>query len=219
MMPRIAPSILSADVLKLEKQIHEVEASGAAMLHIDVMDGQFVPNITMGPFVIEAIKRTTDLPLDVHLMIANPAKYIEDFKNAGADYLTVHQEAEVHLDRTVQMIKSLGVKPGVSLNPATPIEQIKWVLSEIDLVLIMSVNPGFGGQRFIPYTLEKIKSLHDMREAQGFSFDIQVDGGVHFKNAPDIVKAGADILVAGSAVFSSDKTIKEAVKILTSAGY
>ncbi len=211
-MTYLAPSILSADLLNLQSQVTACQSGGADMIHVDVMDGQFVPNITMGPVLVNAVNKVTDLPLDVHLMIENPDNFIDEFVQAGADYLTVHQEAAVHLDRTIQKINSLDVKSGISLNPATSVDTIKWILSEVDLVLIMSVNPGFGGQKFIPYILEKIKELDKLRQQGNYDFSIQVDGGINQDNANSIVDAGADILVAGSAIFSSQMGIESTVQ-------
>jgi len=199
----IAPSILSADFLKLGEEIQAAEAAGADMLHIDIMDGHFVPNITIGPFIVESIRKITSLPLDVHLMIEEPDKYLRDFIKAGADYLTVHYEASVHLHRTVQWIKESGVKAGVSLNPATPVWNLEHILPYTDIALLMSVNPGFGGQEFIPEVIEKIKILKKLLREKGLSTLIEVDGGVKIENAPEIISAGADILVMGSAFFNS----------------
>jgi ribulose-phosphate 3-epimerase len=200
---KIAPSILSADFTRLGDEIRAAEAAGADMLHIDVMDGHFVPNITIGPMVVEAIRKVTKLPLDVHLMISDPDKYLRDFAGAGADYLTVHVEATVHLNRTLQCIKESGIKAGVSLNPATPDCALDYALADADLVLVMSVNPGFGGQAFIPSALVKIKALKAAINAKGLATLISVDGGVKPDNAVSIVEAGADILVMGSAFFRS----------------
>ena len=202
-MVKIAPSILSANFLKLEEEIQAAEAAGADILHIDVMDGHFVPNITIGPFIVEAIHKVTSLPLDVHLMIEEPDKYLKDFINAGADYLTVHYESSVHLHRTVQSIKESGIKAGVSLNPATPVWSLEHILPDIDMALVMSVNPGFGGQVFIPQTVDKILTLKKLIREKGLSTVIEVDGGVKLDNALDIATAGADILVMGSAFFHS----------------
>ncbi len=202
-MVKIAPSILSANFLKLGEEIKAVEASGADMLHIDIMDGHFVPNITIGPSIVKSIRKITSLPLDVHLMIEEPDKYLRDFIEAGADYLTVHYEASVHLHRTVQHIKESGVKAGVSLNPATPIWSLEHILPDTDLVLLMSVNPGFGGQDFIPQIIDKIKTFRNLLREKGFQILIEVDGGVKLENAADIISAGADILVMGSAFFNS----------------
>lgn len=202
-MIKIAPSILSADFLKLGEEIQAAEAAGADMLHIDIMDGHFVPNITIGPSIVESIRKITSLPLDVHLMIEEPDKYLRDFIKAGADYLTVHYEASVHLHRTVQRIKESGVKAGVSLNPATPVWNLEHILPYTDIALLMSVNPGFGGQEFIPEVIEKIKILKKLLREKGLSTLIEVDGGVKLENAPEIISAGADILVMGSAFFNS----------------
>lgn len=202
-MAKIAPSILSANFLKLGEEIRAAEEAGADMLHIDIMDGHFVPNITIGPFIVEAIHSITSLPLDVHLMIEEPDKYLEDFIKAGADYLTVHYEASVHLHRTVHFIKENGIKAGVSLNPATPVRSLEHILPDMDMALIMSVNPGFGGQGFIQMSTDKIKTLKRLISEKGLHTLIEVDGGVKLDNALDIVSAGADILVMGSAFFHS----------------
>lgn len=202
-MVKIAPSILSANFLKLGEEIKAAEAAGADMLHIDIMDGHFVPNLTIGPFIVESIRKATSLPLDVHLMIEDPDKYLRDFISAGADFLTVHYEATVHLHRTVQCIKENGAKAGVSLNPATPVWSLEDILQDTDTVLLMSVNPGFGGQQFITQSLDKIKILKKLIREKGFSTFIEVDGGVKLNNAADIISAGADILVMGSAFFNS----------------
>lgn len=199
---KVAPSILSADFGHLADEIKAVEKAGADLIHIDVMDGHFVPNITIGPLIVEAARKATKLPLDVHLMIARPEQYIADFAKAGADYLTVHVEATNHLNRLVQMMKEhKGVRAGVSLNPATPLSSVDYILDSIDMVLIMSVNPGFGGQAFIPSSLEKIGRLRKKIDDLGLKVEIEVDGGVKPENAAGIIRAGADILVAGSAVF------------------
>jgi ribulose-phosphate 3-epimerase len=202
-MAKIAPSILSANFLKLGEEIRAAEEAGADILHIDIMDGHFVPNITIGPFIVEAIHTITSLPLDVHLMIEEPDKYLEDFIKAGADYLTVHYEASLHLHRTVHFIKENGIKAGVSLNPATPVWSLEHILPDIDMALIMSVNPGFGGQGFIQMSTDKIKTLKRLISEKGLHTLIEVDGGVKLDNALDIVSAGADILVMGSAFFHS----------------
>ncbi len=202
-MAKIAPSILSANFLKLEEEIQAVEAAGADMLHIDIMDGHFVPNITIGPFIVESIRTITALPLDVHLMIEKPDTSIRDFIKAGADFLTVHYETSVHLHRTIQSIKEHDVKAGVSLNPATPVWSLEHVLSDMDMVLLMSVNPGFGGQDFIPQVIEKIKLLKGIIREKGLSTLVEVDGGVKLENASNVINAGADILVMGSAFFYS----------------
>ena len=198
---KVAPSILSADFSRLGEEIRAVEAAGADIIHVDVMDGHFVPNITIGPLVVEAARRSTKLPLDVHLMIENPERYIADFARAGADYLVVHVETGYHHHRLVQQIRELKVKAGVSLNPATPLESLDYILGDLDLVLIMSVNPGFGGQSYIPSATSKIRALRKRIEDLGLRTEIEVDGGVKPENAAEVIAAGADILVAGSAVF------------------
>ncbi|MDI6890995.1 MAG: ribulose-phosphate 3-epimerase [Thermodesulfovibrionales bacterium] len=216
-MVKIAPSILSANFLKLGEETKAAEDAGADMLHIDIMDGHFVPNITIGPFIVESIRKITSLPLDVHLMIEEPDKYLRDFIKAGADYLTVHYEASVHLHRTVHWIKESGVKAGVSLNPATPVWNLEHIISDVDTALLMSVNPGFGGQDFIPQILDKIKILKKLLRKKGLSTLIEVDGGVKLENAGEIISAGADILVMGSAFFNSKdygKTIKQFREVL-----
>jgi ribulose-phosphate 3-epimerase len=201
---KVAPSILSADFSRLGDEIRAVEAAGADLIHVDVMDGHFVPNITIGPFIVQACRRITKLPLDVHLMIENPELYIADFAKAGADYITVHVEAAYHLHRLIQNIREHPeVKAAVSLNPATPLETIDFILGDIDMVLIMSVNPGFGGQTFIPSALDKIHRLRKMIDDRKFAVEIEVDGGVKPENGREIAGAGADILVAGSAVFGA----------------
>lgn len=205
MMLKIAPSILSADFAKLAAEIQEVELGGADWIHVDVMDGQFVPNITIGPLIVEAIRPHTALPLDVHLMIENPENYIPAFAKAGADLITVHAEACRHLHRVVHLIKEQGVKAGVALNPATPISAIEDIIQDVDLVLIMTVNPGFGGQAFIESTLSKISRLRHMLNERGLSHvEIEVDGGIQEKTAPLVYAAGANVLVAGSAVFGHE---------------
>ncbi|MHC0037211.1 ribulose-phosphate 3-epimerase [Pseudoneobacillus sp. C159] len=201
-MVKIAPSILSADFARLGEEIKDVEKGGADYIHVDVMDGHFVPNITIGPLIVEAIRPITKLPLDVHLMIENPDQYIEVFAKAGADYLTVHVETCRHLHRTIQLIKSYGVKAGVVLNPATPIDSIKHILGDIDMVLLMSVNPGFGGQAFIPEVISKIKQVRKMIEDKGLDVEIEIDGGVNEETAKLCIEAGATVLVAGSAIYN-----------------
>ncbi|KQL54676.1 ribulose phosphate epimerase [Heyndrickxia shackletonii] len=203
-MFKIAPSILSADFSKLAEEIIDVENGGADYIHIDVMDGHFVPNITIGPIVVEAIRPITKLPLDVHLMIQNPDQYIEAFAKAGADYISVHVEACPHLHRTIQHIKSFGVKAGVVLNPATPVEMIEHIINDVDLVLLMTVNPGFGGQSFIPSVLPKIKKVKELADKNGLNIEIEVDGGVNSKTAKLCVDAGANVLVAGSAIYNQE---------------
>lgn len=202
-MIKIAPSILSADFTRLGEEIKAAESAGVDMFHIDIMDGHFVPNITIGPFVVEAIKKTTRLPLDVHLMIEEPDRYIAEFIKAGADYLTVHIETSVHLHRTIHWIKDSGVKAGVALNPATPVWNLDNILPDLDLVLLMSVNPGFGGQGFIHQVLGKIKIMKEIIIERGLPALIEVDGGIKYDNSKDVADAGADILVMGSAFFNS----------------
>jgi len=202
-MIKISPSILSADFARLGEEIRAIDVGGADYIHVDVMDGHFVPNITIGPLVVEAVRKVTAKPLDVHLMIENPDRYIPDFAKAGADLITVHQEAVPHLHRTVQLIKSLGKKAGVSINPATPVSTLDVILDDLDLVLLMSVNPGFGGQSFIPATLAKISALRRRITERGLSVEIEIDGGVKADNIGQIAAAGADVFVAGSAVFST----------------
>ena len=216
-MVKIAPSILSANFSKLADEIKDVERAGADYIHIDVMDGHFVPNITMGPLVVEAIRPITKLPLDVHLMIENPDQFIESFVKAGADYITVHVEACKHLHRTIQHIRSFGVKAGVVLNPATPIEMIKHVLKDIDMVLLMTVNPGFGGQSFIKSVLPKIKQVKELIDQEGLNIEIEVDGGINPETAKLCTDAGANVLVAGSAIYNHEdrkKAINEIRKTL-----
>lgn len=203
-MSIIAPSILSADFSKLGDEIRAVEAAGAGWIHIDVMDGHFVPNLTYGPIIVEAAKRVTSLPLDVHLMIEKPDLLIPEFVKAGADWISVHAEACTHLNRSIQLIKSLGAKAGVALNPATPVSAIEWVIEELDFVLVMSVNPGFGGQSFIPNSLDKVRAIKRMITEKGLSTLIQIDGGVSRKTIRAIAEAGVDSFVAGSAIFGSE---------------
>ncbi|ANB56341.1 ribulose-phosphate 3-epimerase [Anoxybacillus sp. B7M1] len=200
-MIKIAPSILSADFAKLGDDIRDVEQGGADYIHVDVMDGHFVPNITIGPLIVEAIRPITTLPLDVHLMIEHPDRYIPAFAKAGADILSVHVEACPHLHRTIHMIKELGVKAGVVLNPHTPVAMIESILDDIDLVLLMTVNPGFGGQKFISSVLPKIRQVAQMAKERGLQLEIEVDGGVNRKTAQLCVEAGANVLVAGSAIY------------------
>ncbi len=203
-MIKIAPSILSADFARLGDEIKAIDAGGADYVHVDVMDGHFVPNITIGPLIVAAIRPVTQLPLDVHLMIENPDLYIPDFAKAGADIIVVHAEAATHLHRSIQLIKSLGKKAGVSLNPATPLSALEMVLPDIDLALLMTVNPGFGGQSFIENCLPKISALRKMIDSLGKPIELEVDGGVKIDNIEQIAAAGADVFVAGSAVFSTD---------------
>lgn len=203
-MVKIAPSILSADFAKLGEEIKEVEEAGADYIHVDVMDGHFVPNITIGPLIVEAIKPITNLPLDVHLMIENPDQYIEAFAKAGASIITVHEEAAVHLHRTVHLIKSYGIKAGVTINPATPVAMIEPILRDVDLALVMTVNPGFGGQSFIHEAVDKIERLDELRKKHNYTYEIEIDGGVNTETAKICTDAGADVLVAGSAIFNKE---------------
>jgi ribulose-phosphate 3-epimerase len=212
-MKKIAPSILSANFSRLGDEIRAVEAAGADYIHIDVMDGHFVPNITIGPLIVEAARTVTALPLDVHLMIENPDLYIPDFAAAGADIIVVHAEATSHLHRSVQLIKSLGKRAGVALNPATSLTAMEYILEELDLVLLMTVNPGFGGQNFIEACLPKIHSLRGMLDQRGCEAELEVDGGVKESNIARIAHAGADVFVAGSAVFGSDDYAKTIAKM------
>ena len=199
----IAPSILAADFANLAREIESVEQGGADLLHLDIMDGHFVPNITIGPPVVAAIRKITSLPLDAHLMIEHPERYIDDFVHAGVDWLSVHVEADVHLSRTLQHIRSKGVHAGVALNPATPLGTLEEVLSEVDYILVMSVNPGFGGQRFLPSALQKIRKLRELFSSKMYQARIEVDGGVEPGNLLEVMAAGADMIVAGSAIFKS----------------
>lgn len=214
-MIKISPSLLSADFARLAYDIERVEAAGADWLHLDIMDGHFVPNLTFGPPVVAAIRKVTRLPLDVHLMISNPADFVEAFADAGADWLTVHVETEPHLHRLLNRIRDLSVHPGVSLNPSTPLLWLDEVLTEVDMVLLMSVNPGFGGQKFIPSSLKKVKQLREKILGISKQVLIQVDGGVNEENAESLITAGADVLVAGSAVFGQND-LAEAIKKLKS---
>jgi ribulose-phosphate 3-epimerase len=202
-MKKLAPSILSADFSKLAEEVRKIEEGGADYIHVDVMDGHFVPNISFGAPVMKSLLGKTNIPFDVHLMIENPDNYVEDFVTPNTEFITVHQEACVHLNRTVQHIKSLGVKAGVSLNPATSLSTLDFILDDVDMILIMSVNPGFGGQKFIPSALEKIRELAEIRKAEGLDFEIEVDGGANLENVQELASAGTDIIVAGSAVFKA----------------
>ena len=198
---RIAPSILSADFGRLAEEVRAVEAAGADLVHVDVMDGRFVPNLTIGPVVVEAVRKATRLPLDVHLMIVEPERYLDDFRKAGADILTVHAEACPHLHRTLQHIRGTGARASVALNPATPLSAIEWVLEDLSMVLLMSVNPGFGGQSYIPQVTRKIAELREIAVARKLDLDIEVDGGIKPLNVAAAAAAGANVFVAGSAIF------------------
>lgn len=203
-MAKIAPSILSADFSRLAEHVALVEEAGADYVHVDVMDGHFVPNISFGAPVMKCLCGKTKMPFDVHLMIEEPDRYIEDFVTDQTEYITVHQEACTHLDRIIEYIRQAGAKAGVALNPATPVETVKWILDKVDMILIMSVNPGFGGQKFIGYCLDKIKELDRIRTEKGLSFQIEIDGGAGLSNIADIVESGTDIIVAGSSVFKAE---------------
>ncbi|MEK6561164.1 MAG: ribulose-phosphate 3-epimerase [Nitrospirota bacterium] len=212
---KIAPSILSADFVRLGDELGKIEDAGADMIHIDVMDGHFVPNITIGPFIVEAVRKATSLPLDVHLMIDRPDDYVSAFADAGADIITVHVEAATHLHRTIQQIKEKGKKAGVSLNPSTPLIMVECILKDVDLLLIMSVNPGFSGQKFIPSALEKIREARRMLDKIGSKAYLEVDGGIKLDNIAEVASAGADMFVSGSGVFGTQdykKTIEEMKK-------
>jgi ribulose-phosphate 3-epimerase len=219
---KIAPSILSANFAALGEDIRKVEAAGAQLLHVDVMDGHFVPNITIGPPVVKSIKKATSLPLDVHLMITDPDKYIPAFVDAGASSITVHAEATLHLDRTLNFIRSLNVGVGVSINPATPLAAVELALGLADMLLLMTVNPGFGGQKFIGYTVEKIRLARRLIEERNLRCVIEVDGGIDVPTVPEVVKAGAQVLVAGSAIFHAPdpgRKVRELLEIADSVGY
>ena len=200
---RIAPSILSADFGRLAEEVRAAEAAGADWIHVDVMDGRFVPNITIGPLVVEAVRKVTKLPIDAHLMIVEPERYVEAFAKAGADVVSVHAEVSPHLHRTLQAIRAAGARPAVALNPSTPLSAVEWVLGDCELVLIMSVNPGFGGQRYIPACTEKVRQLRAMADARGQALEIEVDGGIKAETVGEVAAAGANVFVAGTAVFGA----------------
>jgi len=213
MSKKICPSILSADFSKLSEEIREIEVAGADMIHCDIMDGHFVPNISYGPYIVKTVDKITRLPLDVHLMIDHPEHFISEFVNAGADYISVHYENNYHLDRIVNYIKSFNVKAGIALNPATPVDVLIDIIDNLDFVLLMSVNPGFGGQKFISYVLQKISTLDALRIERKSKFLIEVDGGIGSENAKEIAQAGADILVSGASIFRSTDKAGELMKI------
>lgn len=214
---KIAPSILSADFARLGEQVKEAEAAGADYIHIDVMDGHFVPNITVGPLVVRALRRITSLPLDVHLMIERPEQFVDEFSRAGADIITVHWEACPHIHRVLVKIRESGKKAGVSINPATPVWVLEEIVGEVDLILAMTVNPGFGGQKLIPNTVAKVEKLRKMLEEKGVYPEIEVDGGVNEETAPLMVRAGAQVLVAGAAIFESPLGVGEAIRRIKAA--
>jgi ribulose-phosphate 3-epimerase len=216
-MIKLAPSILSANFARLGEQIEEVARAGADYIHVDVMDGHFVPNISIGTPVVASIRPVTTLPLDVHLMIEHPERFISDFVQAGADIMTVHVEASPHLHSIIRLIKELGARAGVSLNPPTPVSAIEEFLPHVDLVLVMSVNPGFGGQPFIPETLPKIATMREILDNRGLSAELEVDGGINPENAADVVKAGATVLVAGNSIFRAQEGIRRAMRKLREA--
>ena len=216
-MIELAPSILSADFAHLGDQVERATAGGASVIHVDVMDGHFVPNLTIGPPVVKSLRKATRLPLDCHLMIENPDLYIGDFAEAGADWISVHQEACRHLNRTLHLIKSHECRAGVVINPATPVDTLSEVLEIVDYVLVMSVNPGFGGQKFIPSTLGKMRKLAEIRGERGYSYRIEVDGGVALDTVGEVVRAGAEILVAGNAVFGKGDAQANAAALLDAA--
>jgi len=213
----LAASILSADFAHLAEQIQRATEGGATIIHVDIMDGHFVPNLTIGPPVVKSLRKTTNLPLDCHLMIENADEYIPGFVEAGADWISVHQEADVHLNRTLNLIRSHGVSPGVVINPGTPVEMLSEVLDLVDYVLVMSVNPGFGGQKFIPGAIPKVRRLAEYRANRGLNYRIEIDGGIASDTVGDVVRAGAELLVAGSAVFGSGDPKENAHKLLKAA--
>lgn len=212
-MALLSPSILSSDFSDLKSQIRILELGNSDWIHLDIMDGNFVPNITFGPIVVNAINSITNLPLDTHLMISKPDEFIEEFVKAGSDILTVHQEAVTHLHRTIMKIKSLNVKAGVSINPATPVHSLQDILEEVDLVLVMSVNPGFGGQKFIKNSLKKISDLKNIKEKYNYNFLIEVDGGIDTDNVKDVLNAGADVIVAGAAIFKNNNPVQKVTEL------
>ena len=211
---KISPSILSADFTCLADQVREAEEAGVDYIHVDVMDGHFVPNITIGPLVVKALRPITKLPLDVHLMIENPEFYVEDFSKAGADIITVHQEATPHLHRTIQQIHDLGIKAGVSINPSTSVRTLDEIICDVDLILVMSVNPGFGGQSYIHSCTNKIRKVREMLDDRGVSADLEVDGGVNVDTVNEVISAGANAFVAGSAIFNDKNSVAENVSAL-----
>jgi ribulose-phosphate 3-epimerase len=216
-MNRLAPSILAADFSKLEEQVVQIEKGGAHYIHIDVMDGHFVPNISFGAAVMKSLLGKTKLPFDVHLMIENPDQYLEDFATENTEFITVHAEACTHLHRTVEHIKSLGIKAGVSINPATPVSVLDAIIEDVDLVLIMSVNPGFGGQKFIPSSLKKVKALKELKEKRNPNLEIEIDGGITAENIKTVTDAGVSLVVAGSTVFGApdiEKSVKELLELI-----
>lgn len=215
---KIAPSILSADFARLGEAVAEAEAGGADWIHVDVMDGHFVPNLTIGPPVVKSLRRVTELPLDVHLMIEAPERYLEAFADAGATVLTVHQEACTHLHRTVERIRELGMRPGVAINPATPLSALEEILPYVDLVLVMTVNPGFGGQKYIPTSTEKVARMRRiLQDRHLWGVELEVDGGIDPLTAPEVVEAGASVLVAGAAVYGGERSVAENIQALRSA--
>ena len=211
---KISPSILSADFTRLAEQVGEADEAGVDYIHVDVMDGHFVPNITIGPLIVKALRGVTNIPLDVHLMIENPEFYIEDFSKAGADIITVHQEATPHLHRTIQQIHDLGIKAGVSINPSTSVRTLDEIISDVDLILVMSVNPGFGGQSYIHSCTNKIRKVREMLDDRGVSADLEVDGGVNVDTVNEVISAGANAFVAGSAIFNDKNSVAENVSAL-----
>ena len=216
-MIELAPSILSADFARLAEQVRAASEGGGTVIHVDVMDGHFVPNLTVGPPLVKSLRKVTDLPLDCHLMIENPDQFIPEFVEAGADWISVHQEACRHLNRTLHLIRSHDAQAGVVINPATPVDMLTEVLEIVDYVLVMSVNPGFGGQKFIPETVRKIRRLADLRSQRGFNYRIEVDGGIALETVAEVVRAGAEILVAGNAVFGQGDPRTNAQKLLKAA--